>query len=142
MNIEEIKESIARTVEIHGTWFVSWSVEVDKGCMMEAFKLAHAQWPHAKIKTFYIDDRQAIQAILMPTPEVKHDGTHLRISTIEVDDPFEAMKQAGIEYTLTVGQPIGDQVWFMDCTNVPDTLPEWAEIFEISKELFDQYFTK
>jgi hypothetical protein len=142
MNIEEIKESIAKAVDRCGDELVAWAAEMDADCVVEACQLAREQWPNAGIQMRRTEGRLFIHVTCQPIKEIRYEGTHLRVSTIEVDDPEQAMEDAGIEFVAMVGQPIGDQVWFLDCTNVPDPLPEWVEIFEISKELFDQYFSK
>lgn len=140
MSIEEIKESIAKAVEKGGDDLALWTAEVDQDSMLQAYELARAQWPDASMKTIVVDGSFVIHVTIKPPRKIRHEGLHLRVSTIEVNDPEQAMEDAGIEFVAMVGQPIGDQVWFMDCTNVPDQLPDWAEVFEISKETFDQYF--
>ena len=34
-----------------------------------------------------------------------------------------AMRQLGITYRYAIPQSLGDQWWFLDCQNVPETLP-------------------
>ena len=140
MNIEEIKNDIAQSVEKLGDEIVMWSAEVNEDCVIDAYKIARVQWPQAKLKTFRDGNKLRIHATIKPPRTIRHEGTHLRVSTIEVNDPEQAMSDAGIEYVAMVGQPIGDQVWFMDCTNVPDQLPDWSEVFQMSKETLDAYF--
>jgi hypothetical protein len=39
--------------------------------------------------------------------------------------PGTKLKSLGIGYRRYIGQSIGDQIWLIDCNNVPDILPEY-----------------
>ena len=43
--------------------------------------------------------------------------------------PQTAMKLLGITYRKGVPQSIADQWWFLDCENVPDSLPDYLSEF-------------
>ena len=44
------------------------------------------------------------------------------------------MKKLGISYTHSTPQPIGDQWWFWNCTNVPDILPSYISVLDTTEE--------
>lgn len=56
---------------------------------------------------------------------------HLRLSTYgEPKHAQERMAEFGITYQHATPQPIGDQWWFWNCRDVPDTLPEGLTVLK------------
>jgi len=41
------------------------------------------------------------------------------------DHPQRVMQSLGIKYTHAIAQSVGDQWWFWNCINLPDTLPDY-----------------
>ena len=49
------------------------------------------------------------------------------------DEPYKQTVKAddlGIEFEKAVVQTIADQIWYFNCTNVPDPLPKGWEVLE------------
>ena len=64
-------------------------------------------------------------------------NTHLRYwlqhaseNGIEVH-PQQEMKRLGITYCHATPQSIGDQWWFWNCENIPETLPKHLEFIDL-----------
>jgi hypothetical protein len=56
---------------------------------------------------------------------------HLRVSLYYNDEhPQKMMQRLGITYQHATPQSLGDQWWFWNCENVPDTLPEHVTILD------------
>ena len=47
------------------------------------------------------------------------------------DHPQKVMRELGITYQHSTPQPMGDQWWFWNCENVPDTLPKYLQPLEL-----------
>ena len=45
-------------------------------------------------------------------------------------------KEYGITFKHAVGQTMGDQTWYFDCSNIPDSLPEGYSILKGELEKF------
>ena len=45
----------------------------------------------------------------------------------EMRHPQTVMRELGIEYDEGIPQSLGDQWWFMGCSNVPEVLPGFIE---------------
>jgi len=67
-------------------------------------------------------------------------GTHLRYDLmygmLEGEEapkghPQEVMKELGITYQHATPQSLGDQWWFWNCENIPDTLPGYLEVVQL-----------
>ena len=43
------------------------------------------------------------------------------------EHPQKVMRELGITYQHATSQSIGDQWWFWNCENMPDSLPEYLE---------------
>lgn len=142
MNIEEIKREIELAKDVYAIEpFIMWNVVADKQCLREAFTLISDTWPEARVKTFIVEGDFVVQALFHQLKAARWDGMHLRVSTHD-GDPHVLMDLAGIYSIFTVAQPIGDQVWFLDCHNVPDPLPEWAERVEFTEEYFNKHLAQ
>jgi len=50
--------------------------------------------------------------------------------------PQKAMKELGIEYTNATPQSIGDQWWFWNCSNLPESIPPF--LTELKLDPMDQ----
>ena len=81
-------------------------------------------------------------------------GTHIRINLYynyapgEDDNPAfpdapelgtgphaqKAMAHMGIEYEAAYAQSVTDSWIFYRCTNIPDELPKWATVFEVTED--------
>jgi len=57
----------------------------------------------------------------------------------EKEHPQKAMKTLEIEYERAIPQSIGDQWWFLHCSNLPKELPEFLTIMEFSDETKKNY---
>lgn len=42
-----------------------------------------------------------------------------------IKSAFDQMDELGIGYERATSQTCGDQIWFWNCTNVPEVLPEY-----------------
>ncbi len=60
----------------------------------------------------------------------------------EKDHPQKVMKAIGIEYERAIPQSIGDQWWFLHCSNLPVELPEFLTMMELSDETKKNYGIK
>jgi hypothetical protein len=141
MNIEEIKQQIEMTAAVYDDDFVAWNVVADSDCVREAFELLHKTWPQATIKTFIADGHHVVQALFRDAKTARYDGIHLRVYEQE-HDAVELMQNAGIQSVLTLPHPGHAQVWFIDCVNVPDPLPEWAERLHFSEDSFKKHLAQ
>ena len=47
----------------------------------------------------------------------------------EMRHPSIVLKELGISYKEYIGQPIADQIQLFGCSNVPDKLPPYIEVF-------------
>ncbi len=45
--------------------------------------------------------------------------------------PADVMRELGIEFVYCIPQTMGDQIWYHNCTNVPDKLPEYITRMKI-----------
>jgi hypothetical protein len=43
----------------------------------------------------------------------------------DIKNAFDQMETLGIGYERATPQTCGDQIWFWNCTNVPEVLPEY-----------------
>ena len=46
--------------------------------------------------------------------------------------PQQVMKELGITYQHATPQSIGDQWWFWNCQNVPDPLPDYITVLDVT----------
>lgn len=56
-------------------------------------------------------------------------GAHLEGVTMH---PQKDLERLGIKFETWEGQPIGDQIWLGNCTNVPDELPSYIKEMKIN----------
>jgi len=141
MTIEEIKQQIEMTLSVFDDDFVAWNVVADADCVHEAIALMRDAWPQATIKTFVDEGQIVVQALFRNAKTARYDGIHLRVYEHE-HDAVELMQNTGIQSVLTLPHPGHAQVWFIDCANVPDPLPEWAERLYLSEESFRNYLNQ
>lgn len=47
------------------------------------------------------------------------------------DHPQKVMKKNGINYQHATPQSLGDQWWFWNCKNLPNSLPEYLKIIDL-----------
>lgn len=141
MNLEEIKRETEMIAKILDDDFVAWGVAADPDCVREAFELMHKTWPQAIIKTFVVEGQHVVQALFRDAKTARYNGIHLRVYEQE-HDAVELMQNTGIQSVLTLPHPGHAQVWFIDCVNVPDPLPEWAERLYFSEESFKKYLNQ
>lgn len=59
---------------------------------------------------------------------------HLRLSFYMGynEHPHQTMKRFGITYQYATPQSMGDQWWFWNCENVPESLPEHFSILDLN----------
>lgn len=50
--------------------------------------------------------------------------------------PSEELRNLGIKYMFWIPQTIGDQIWLLGCSNIPNELPSYITELELSKEDF------
>ena len=62
---------------------------------------------------------------------------HLRVSIYgQEEHAMLTMARLGIEFEEAIPQPIGDQWWFLNCTNIPDQLPENITELKLTHDRF------
>lgn len=54
--------------------------------------------------------------------------TNIVVSFWESENPFELLRSLGITFERSEGQPIADQIKFINCANVPDDLPSAVRV--------------
>lgn len=61
---------------------------------------------------------------------------HLRVSIYDQEEhAMVTMIRLGIDFEEAIPQPIGDQWWFLNCTNIPDQLPENITELKLTHEI-------
>lgn len=75
--------------------------------------------------------------------DVTHYCHHCFSENINQLHPYEVIKQLNIMFQLATPQTLGNQWWFWNCYNLPETLPVYmAELDITSREAIGQGINK
>jgi hypothetical protein len=67
---------------------------------------------------------------------------HLRYDLYEHEgkkSPAVVIKKLGIIYKYWIPQTIGDQIWILDCSDIPDNLPKAFSELKLSEESYKHW---
>jgi len=53
--------------------------------------------------------------------------------------PYLVITDLGIKYNHWVPQTMGDQIWLLDCSNIPDELPKAISKLGLSQSQIDHW---